>query len=173
MAYVKEAFMEKILRGVILLCIMLGTILSTGICSQGASSEEKYHTEEEDYEGEGYYTDKQGIIYGLDESEESSSEDYYIVSSFKQSYDEAGKPRYTKLVIANEIYGKPVKYIGSAFTGHKELTSIKICKNAETIWKSFEGCAGLKEMDLVNVSEIDEAGFKDCTSLVRLTKQKK
>ena len=122
--------MEKRIRGVTLLCIMLGTILSTGICSQGASSEEKYQIEEPCYEGEECYTDKQGILYRLDESEESESEDYYVVSSFTQSYDETGKPLYTKLVIVNAVYGKPVKYIGSAFTGHKELTLVKICKNA-------------------------------------------
>lgn len=144
---------------------LLGISLAILYCSNCTQAAYKAPPEE--------FIDKQGIKYYLSESEESSDFDYYVVGSFTQTYDKNGKPLYTKLVIPDKLFNKPVSRIGSAFRGHSELLSVKIGKNVDTLWKSFEGCTGLKDIDLVNVKDVKENAFKDCTSLERVTGQKK
>lgn len=95
-------------------------------------------------------------------------ENYFVLQKFQQEYDSAGNPKYTNIVIPDEIYGVPVAAIkNGVFSGHSEIESVKLGKNIVEIgWRAFRRCSGIKKITFPKkIKDIEWEAFKKCTGL--------
>ena len=132
--------MKKITKAGVYLSLAAMLVLGTETVVSAHDDWEKDAETEENY-----YTDGQGIDYKyLD----NTKVECYVIKKFTQSYDVNKKPLFTKIEILDQIDGIPVKSIGNAFAGHKEIREITM---GNGVWKnsgSFKGCTGLKSIKL-------------------------
>lgn len=99
--------------------------------------------------------------------DEGISPTEYFIGSFKQAYDEQGKPLYTDIIIKDEINGLPVIMVnGSCFSKHSEIKSIVFPKYCKCI-TAFSQCNGLQELSFPDSVE-HISGFDRCINLEKV-----
>ena len=154
--------MKKITKAGVYLSLAAMLVLGTETVVSAHDDWEKDAETEENY-----YTDGQGIDYKyLD----NTKAECYVIKKFTQSYDVNKKPLFTKIEILDQIDGIPVKSIGNAFAGHKEIREITM---GNGVWKnsgSFKGCTGLKSIKLSSqITKISVQAFKGCKNLTSVS----
>ena len=156
----KEKRMKKHTK--LLTGFLIGISLAFGVPGAMVKAGSYYTAKVNSYAPE-KYVDEQGICYRLDENTEE-----YSVTDFEQKYDTSGKPIITQITIPDMVYFRKVTKMEKAFAGHKELTFVQIGKNIRETRQTFEGCTGLKEVDLKNVQTIGDRTFKGCDTLQKV-----